>query len=57
MNFLCLLQKLMQSSRQKRQQRLGNQKKIILGQDKLDSLHVGNLSEDINESNLSQLFG
>ena len=39
-----------QSSRQQKQQGLGNQKQIILGQDELDTLYVGNLSEDINES-------
>ena len=39
-------------SRQQKQQGLGNQKQIILGQDELDTLYVGNLSEDINESDL-----
>ena len=29
----------------------------MLGQDELDTLHVGNLSEDINESDLFKLFG
>ena len=33
-----------------------NQKQIILGQDELDTLYVGNLSEDINESDLFELF-
>ena len=46
-----------QSSRQQKQQGLGNQKQIILGQDELDTLYVGNLSEDINESDLFELFG
>ena len=46
-----------QSSRQKKQQGLGNQKQIILGQDELDTLYVGNLSEDINESDSFELFG
>ena len=45
-----------QSSRQKKQQGLGNQKQIILGQDELDTLYVGNLSEDINESDSFELF-
>ena len=45
------------SSRQQKQQGLGNQKQIILGQDELDTLYVGNLSEDIIESDLSELFG
>ena len=45
------------SSRQQKQQGLGNQKQIILGQDELDTLYVGNLSEDINESDLFELFG
>ena len=45
------------SSRQQKQQGLGHQKQIILGQDELDTLYVGNLSEDINESDLSELFG
>ena len=45
------------SSRQQKQQGLGNQKQIILGQDELDTLYVGNLSEDIVESDLSELFG
>ena len=44
-------------SRQQKQQGLGNQKQIILGQDELDTLYVGNLSEDINESDLFELFG
>ena len=44
------------SSRQQKQQGLGNQKQIILGQDELDT-YVGNLSEDIIESDLSELFG
>ena len=43
-------------SRQQKQQGLGNQKQIILGQDELDT-YVGNLSEDIIESDLSELFG
>ena len=29
----------------------------MLGQDELDTLHVGNLSEDINESDLFEIFG
>ena len=29
----------------------------MLGQDELDTLNVGNLSEDINESDLFKLFG
>ena len=45
------------SSRQQKQQGLGNQKQFILGQDELDTLYVGNLSEDINESDLFELFG
>ena len=45
------------SSRQEKQQGLGNQKQFILGQDELDTLYVGNLSEDINESDLFELFG
>ena len=45
-----------QSSRQQKQQSLGNQKQIILGQDELDT-YVGNLSEDINRSGLFELFG
>ena len=45
------------SPRQQKQQGLGNQKQIILGQDQLDTLYVGNLSEDINESDLFELFG
>ena len=45
-----------QSSRQQKQQGLGNQKQIILGQDELDTLYVGNLSEEINESDLFELF-
>ena len=44
------------SSRQQKQQGLGNQKQFILGQDELDTLYVGNLSEDINESDLFELF-
>ena len=36
---------------------MGNQKQIILGQDELDTLYVGNLSEEINESDLLELFG
>ena len=43
-------------SRQQKQQGLGNQKQIIYGQDELDTLYVGNLSEDINESDLFELF-
>ena len=46
-----------QSSRQQKQQGLGNQKQIILGQDELDALHVENISEDISESDLFELFG
>ena len=46
-----------QSSRQQKQQGLGNQKQIILGQDELDTLYVGHLSEDINEGDLLELFG
>ena len=46
-----------QSSRQQKQQSLGNQKKIILGQDELDTLYVRNLSENVNESDLFELFG
>ena len=34
-----------------------NQKQIILGQDELDTLYVGNLSENINEKDLFELFG
>ena len=45
------------SSRQQKHQGLGNQKQFILGQDELDTLYVGNLSEDINESDLFELFG
>ena len=45
------------SSRQQKQQGLGNQKQFILGQDELGTLYVGNLSEDINESDLFELFG
>ena len=45
------------NSRQQKQQSLGNQKKVILGQDELDALYVGYLSEDINESDLFELFG
>ena len=45
------------SARQQKQQSLGNQKQIILGQDELDTLYVGNPSEDINESDLFKLFG
>ena len=45
------------SASQQKQQSLGNQKQIILGQDELDTLYVGNLSEDINESDLFKLFG
>ena len=45
------------SSRQQKQHGLGNQKQIILGQDEFDTLYVGNLSEDINESDLFELFG
>ena len=44
------------SSRQQKQQGLRNQKQIIYGQDELDTLYVGNLSEDINESDLFELF-
>ena len=40
-----------QSSRQQKQQGLGNQKQIILGKNELDTLYVGNLSEvKVNES-------
>ena len=46
-----------QSSRQQKQQSLGNQKQIILGQDELHTLYAGNLSEDISESELFELFG
>ena len=46
-----------QSSRQQKQQGLGNQKQTILGQDELDTLHVGNLSEEINEIDLFKSFG
>ena len=38
-----------QSSRQQKQQGLGNQKQIILGKNKLDTLYVGNLSESESE--------
>ena len=40
-----------QSCCQQKQQSSGYQKQIILGQDELDT-YVGNLSEDINESDL-----
>ena len=46
-----------QSSCQQKQQGLGNQKQIFIGQDELDNLYVGNLSEDINEDDLIELFG
>ena len=46
-----------QRSHQQKQKSLGNQKQIILGQDKLDTLYVANLSEDINKSDLFELFG
>ena len=46
-----------QSSCQQKQQSLGNQKQITLSQDELDTLYVGNLSEDINKCDLFELFG
>ena len=46
-----------QSSHQQKQQSLGNQKQIIVGQDELHTLYAGNLSEDISESELFELFG
>ena len=56
-NNLCGNLKKSQSSHQQQQQGLVNQKQIILGQDEVDTLYVGNLSEDINESELFELFG
>ena len=36
---------------------LFNYRNDELGEDELDTLYVGNLSEDINESDLFELFG
>lgn len=45
-----------QSSLQQNHQSVGTQRKIRLSNNETDILYVGNLSEDINESDLYELF-
>lgn len=45
-----------QRSLQQNHQSVGTQRKIRLSNNEIDILYVGNLSEDINESDLYELF-
>lgn len=45
-----------QRSLQQNHQSVGTQRKIRLSNNEIDILYIGNLSEDINESDLYELF-